>query len=114
MSLKTTKKDVVSAYAVTICVGYGKLPHLLSTSHPIAYTHGVYGWNADVYDVDTFTAIVTGYRPFGNIKPSQGLIEKYEGLAKEVSQKQIRDLLLQFGREAWEELRQEELKQKEV
>lgn len=32
------------------------------------YCGGVYGWNCDVYVIDYGTVIVTGHRPFGNIK----------------------------------------------
>lgn len=33
-----------------------------------AYTCGVYGWNADIYEVGGNFAIVTGYRPFGQVR----------------------------------------------
>lgn len=64
MKFKTTKKAIKSHYYTIIAVGYCDLQDLLHYENPIAYTCGVYGWNADIYDIDG-VAIVTGYRPFG-------------------------------------------------
>nr|DAT23282.1 MAG TPA: hypothetical protein [Caudoviricetes sp.] len=55
----------------------------MSLEEPFAYTAGVYGWNANIYDLNGI-ALVTGYRTFGEISPSWELIEKYEQKAKEV------------------------------
>lgn len=46
-----------------------------------AYTAGVYGWNADIYEFDTF-AIVTGYRPFGKDILSYEFCKKWEKKAQ--------------------------------
>lgn len=66
MKHKTTEKAIEQNYYKIIKVGYCNLQYLLQYEEPVAYTSGVYGWNADVYDFGNI-AIVTGYRPFGNI-----------------------------------------------
>ena len=67
MKVKVTKKQVQENYRNIINVGYCDLQYLLRFKEPSFYTTGVYGWNADVYQVNYNTCIVTGYRPFGNI-----------------------------------------------
>ena len=83
MKYKTTKKEVKSNYRNIIRVGAVKLYYLLKFTEPVAYTSGVYGWNADVYDFDN-VAIVMGYRPFGNISPDYNIVEKYNKLGREI------------------------------
>lgn len=107
--VETTAKSVRSAYGALIQVGYCRLQTLLACENPSAYTHGVYGWNADVYDMGIIglsgIAIVTGYRPYGNFSPSYELTQKYEKLAAKVdgewSAKRAarRELLKQFVKE---------------
>lgn len=80
----TRQKYVNQAYAYKIEVGYCAMPTLLTGTSPIAYTTGGYGWNADIYCINDSTAIITGYRPFGNIHPDYEMVEKYENEAKEV------------------------------
>jgi hypothetical protein len=78
-----TKKNIVAHYGANniVCVPYGYLQDLLRCDDAEAYTSGTYGWNADIYGING-TAICTGYRPFGNIRPSRELIERYERLAR--------------------------------
>lgn len=83
MKYKTTKKEVKSNYRSIIRLGAVELYYLLKFTEPVAYTSGVYGWNADVYGFDN-VAIVTGYRPFGNITPDYNVVEKYNKLGKEI------------------------------
>lgn len=83
MKVQTTKKAVKNNYSKIIRIGYCDLQTLLSLEEPFAYTAGVYGWNANIYDLNGI-ALVTGYRTFGEISPSWELIEKYEQKAKEV------------------------------
>ena len=83
MKVQTTKKAVKNNYSKIIRIGYCDLQTLLSLEEPFAYTAGVYGWNANIYDLNGI-ALVTGYRIFGEISPSWELIEKYEQKAKEV------------------------------
>lgn len=83
MKYKTTKKETQNNYRNIIRVFYAELHYLLRFTEPVAYTSGVYGWNADVYDFDG-VAIVTGYRPFGNITPDYEIVEKYNQLGKKI------------------------------
>lgn len=83
MKYKTTKKAVQNNYRNIIRLGAVELYYLLKFTESDAYTSGVYGWNADVYDFDD-VAIVTGYRPFGNITPDYDIVEKYNKLGREI------------------------------
>lgn len=77
MKYKTTKKAVMAGYADKISVGYCDLQSLLYMESPVAYTARREGWSADIYAFGD-TAIVTGYAPFGNVRPSYDLIRMYE------------------------------------
>ena len=83
MKYKTTKKATQNNYRNIVSIGAANLYYLLKFTEPDAYTSGVYGWNADVYDFDN-VAIVTGYRPFGNITPDYKIAEKYNQLGREI------------------------------
>lgn len=61
MKFKSTKRDIMANYGNIIKVDYCDLQNLLKYESPIAYTAGVYGWNADIYDFGGI-AICTGYR----------------------------------------------------
>lgn len=87
MKYKTTKKETQSNYRNIIKIGYADLQFLLKFTEPVAYTSGVYGWNADAYDFDN-VAIVTGYRPFGNIQPDYDFVEKYNQLGKAICEEE--------------------------
>ena len=80
MKFKTTQKK---NYAAIISIGYCNAYYLLYFNSPIAFTSGVYGWNADIYDINNI-AIVTGYRPFGNIHVDFDIIKKYNTEAKNI------------------------------
>ena len=107
--LETTKKSVKEAFPRIISIGFCDLQNLLYYESPIAYTHGIYGWNSDIYHITSSTVIVTGYRPFGNINPSHTLIKKYEGRARSVrnsaasyddKKKEVQELLESFVADA--------------
>ena len=83
MKFKTTKKEIYSNFKNVICVGYCELDNLLTNHDPIAYNAGYYGWNYDVYDING-VAIVTGYQPFGNIRPHYDTIKKYDDEARKI------------------------------
>ena len=83
MKFKTTRKQINQNYRRVICIGYCDAQYLLNGKNPIAYNSGVYGWNCDVYDIKG-VAIVTGYRPWGNIHPDYNTIKKYEDDAREI------------------------------
>lgn len=83
MKTQVTRKYIKAIEDNIICVGYCELQNLLSGIAPAHYTAGVYGWNADVYDLGN-CMIVTGYRPFGNIQVSHELTELYDNTAKAI------------------------------
>ena len=85
MKFKTTQKAIKANYPVIIQVAYCDLYHLLVDMSPIAYTTRVEGWGADVYDLGQGVVIVTGYAPFGNVRPSKRICCKYEQMARVVS-----------------------------
>ena len=60
---KITMKETKRIYNHIIKVDYCELQSLLNLISPSAYTSGVYGWNADVYDFGDI-AIVTGLSSF--------------------------------------------------
>ena len=88
MKYHTTKQAVNNGYYYKICIGYCDLQSLLSYENPVAYTSGVYGWNCDIYDcfpeLPWNIAIITGYRPFGNIHANYDRNKKYEKKADSI------------------------------
>lgn len=84
MKFKTTQKAIKANYNTIICVPYCGLQNLLNYESPIAYTERREGWAADIYDMGGGVAIVTGYAPFGSVRPSYELRQKYENAAKKV------------------------------
>ena len=83
MKYKTTKKAVNAGYGIRICIGYADLQHLLYYRSPVAYITRAEGWAADIYDFGN-VAIVTGYAPFGNVKPDYELVRCYDRMAREI------------------------------
>lgn len=65
-------------------IGYADLSNLLEFREPIAYTSGVYGWNANVYDMGSGVAIVTGYRAFGNTSVDYDKVREYDQKARQL------------------------------
>lgn len=86
MKFKTTQKEIKANYNTIICVPYCGLPNLLRYEEPIAYTERREGWAADIYNMGNGVAIVTGYAPFGKIRPSYEQRQKYEMQAKKVTE----------------------------
>lgn len=84
MKFKTTKKAINQNFNRVICIGYCHAQYLLQGKNPIAYASGVDGWKCDIYDVNG-VAIVTGYQPFGNIRPDYETINKYEDEARKIA-----------------------------
>lgn len=84
MKFKTTQKEIRANYNKIICVPYCGLQTLLNYESPVAYTVRREGWAADIYDMGGGVAIVTGYAPFGNIRPSYELRERYETQAEKI------------------------------
>ena len=104
MKYRTTQKAIRSGFHTVIAVPYCALPSLLTFESPIAYTVRREGWGADIYDVGNGVAIVTGYAPFGNYKPSYEVRQMYENLARRVlngysyneAKEELRYLLVDF------------------
>ena len=84
MKFKASRKMVMANYHTVIEVGYCGVQFLLRHKNPIAYTSGVYGWNSDIYDMGKGVAIVTGYRPFGNVHPNYDIVNSFEEKAKNI------------------------------
>ena len=91
VKFKTTKKAVMTGNAYVYGVGYCDLQRLLRYHEPVAYTSGTYGWNADIYQIDSSTVIVTGYRSFG-APVDYNLTHKYEKQAQALDETFQRDL----------------------
>lgn len=83
MKRKATMKQIKVMEENILRVGYCSLQYLLRDIEPAYYTSGVYGWNADIYDLGN-CMLVTGYRPFGNILVSYDLSETYNNTAKAI------------------------------
>lgn len=84
MKFKTTQKTIKTNYNTIICIPYCGLQNLLNYESPVAYTVRREGWAADIYDMGGGVAIVTGYAPFGNVRPSYELRERYETGAEKI------------------------------
>lgn len=76
MKFRTTEKAMKEG-CYCQSVPYCDLQNLLSVTDPIAYTCGIYGWNANIYTNGNL-AIVTGYRPFGKKYISNEEIRYFE------------------------------------
>lgn len=66
MKVQTTKKQIMQTNRVIVRVSYDVWQDIASALRltPYAYTCGIYGHNADVYDV-CGVAVTVGDRPFG-------------------------------------------------
>ena len=84
MKFRTTQKEIRANYNKIICVPYCGLQNLLNCESPVAYTVRRDWWEADIYDMGGGVAIVTGYAPFGNIRPSYELRKRYETQAEKI------------------------------
>lgn len=84
MKFKTTKKAIMNGYPRVLSVGYCDLQFLLYYKSPIAYTSGVNGWGADIYQITDSFAIATGYSPFGNIKSDYEFNKRIETQAEKI------------------------------
>ena len=71
-------------YHKVIEISYCGVQSLLRHKNPIAFTCGMYGWNSDIYDMGKGVAIVTGYRPFGNVHPNYDIVNYFEKQATNI------------------------------
>lgn len=84
MKYKTTRKDIKSRYNKVLAIGYCNIQNLLRFREPFAYCTRAEGWAADVYHINSNTAIATGYAPFGNVKPKYDLQRAYDEAAYKI------------------------------
>ena len=84
MKDRVTQKEIKANFNKIICVPYCSLQNLLYCESPDAYTTRREGWAADIYDMGGGVAIVTGYAPFGNIRPTYELLKRYEKQAESI------------------------------
>lgn len=90
MKIRTTQKAIKENYSKILAIGYAEYYDLLDKYKATFYTCGVYGWNADILiDYATDTAIVTGYRTFGNRLNDKQLtiFEKYNNKARKLKKR---------------------------
>lgn len=84
MKFRTTQKAIRECFRVIIAVPYCALQNLLNYENAIAYTARREGWSADIYDMGGGVAIATGYAPFGNVRPSHDILDRYERTAEKI------------------------------
>lgn len=84
MKYETTQKAIRQSYKNVIAIGYCKAQFLLQYMSPEACTTRREGWASDIYIINHDTAISTGYKPFGNIKPSIDLLDYYNDKARKI------------------------------
>lgn len=84
MGFRVTQKEIKANFSKIISVPYCGLQNLLNCESPVAYTTRREGWAADIYDMGGGVAIVTGYAPFGNIRPAYELLKRYEKQAESI------------------------------
>lgn len=90
MKIKTTQKQIKKNYSNILAIGYAEYYNLLDKYKADCYTSGVYGWNADIFlNNKTDTAIVTGYRTFGEWLSDEQLaiFKKYDSKAKKLKER---------------------------
>lgn len=98
--INVTRKWVFHNFDNIICVPYCAMQDLLKYETPSWYTSGVYGWNADVYMIDFDTCIVTGFRPFGNIRPTYARTDVFNRAAQKAdTPEKCKDLLNVYVKE---------------
>lgn len=106
MKFKITRKEMLQRFKKVIKVPYCKAQNLTRFLDPIAYTCGVYGWSADIYDLGYGVALCTGYKPFGESIDSEFLAEldekarviSYSSLPYEDRRAQVTKLLEEVTR----------------
>lgn len=85
MKRKITRKELKKYYPVQIKVGYSYLQTMLVYKEPDYFISSVYGWDCDVYIIDE-VAIVTGYRPFGNVQTTYYECREFDDRALRIIQ----------------------------
>lgn len=108
MKFKTTQRETRENFDKIIRIPYCGLQNLLNYENPIAYTVRREGWGADIYNMGGGVAIATGYAPFGKIRPSYEVREKYEKEAENIcynySYEKRREMLQELQKKFVEEV----------
>ena len=104
MKTQTTKKAIMGAFDNVIRVGYCDMQSALTWREPNFYTSGVYGWNSDVYVINSNTVIVTGYRPFGNVELPREAIDTLNKCAESITRYLEYDMAKTYLRNNLDEL----------
>lgn len=110
MKIRTTKKAIRVAYSNIICLSYCSL-RALDYLNADYYCVRSEGWAFDAYIISNDTVIVTGYAPFGNVRPTYTAIENYNKKLVPIVDKyketvnyerfisEVQDLVEQFAKE---------------
>ena len=69
MKVKVSRKQIKDNFKNVYVMDETKANTIFYGQSPAYYTSGVYGWNCDVYIIDSDTVVTTGYRPFGERLP---------------------------------------------
>ena len=99
MEIKVTRNMLKNQPVLKI--GYCQAQHLFSGLQRVGYTCGVYGWNADVYDIDG-VYVLTGYR-FNGISGKYAdfdALRRIEAEAEAVNKRYWNDASFGYGEKA--------------
>lgn len=83
MAFELKRKDVVKECGYKLCASYCSMQFLLRYQDRIGYTHGVYGWNCDVYRIGD-VVLTTGYRGMVGSPINYDLLRDYELKAEQI------------------------------
>lgn len=84
------KANELTKNYLVLRLSYCEAQTLLNPLHKVGYTCGAYGWNSDIYFIDSGWSryvISTGYRPIGHLYPDRKMVEHYEKLAEKYALK---------------------------
>lgn len=112
MKTHTTIKNIRNNWSKKFYCGYCDLQDIMKYKEPTYYNSGIYGWNCDIYtDYKTDIAITTGYRNMTGRQIPDGLIKKYDKIAKNIiadsvsaSYEEVKEALDQNRRNFFDEL----------
>lgn len=82
MKVQVMQKTVRATHARVLKIGYCRAQFLLKGTEPYAYTCGNDGWHSDIYSIG-YTAISTGYVPFGTAVPYD-IVKAYDDKAAKI------------------------------
>lgn len=94
---RTNRAELTYNNRIIVGIGYCDIQNIERFLRPNAYTCGVYGWNSDIYEFESF-AISTGYRPIRyvyskdkKLQAESDLLYKYlRDLDSRIEQKKIK------------------------